>query len=188
MPVDIDMNRIPRLAGAALALACAASAHAQAFKLTSQSVADGRLKPAQFANAFGCTGGNLSPQIAWQGAPQGTKSYVITVYDPDAPTGSGWWHWVVANIPAGVSELKEGAGSSGGSLPAGALSVRGDSGEPGYAGACPPAGQTHNYVITVNALSVDKLDLPPQVTPAMLGFMTLGSSLGKATLTVKGGR
>ena len=177
------------LAGAAVTLALASTAvHAESFKLTSQSVADGRLKQSQFANSFGCTGGNLSPQLAWQGAPQGTKSYVVTMYDPDAPTGSGWWHWAVANIPANVTELKEGADSTNDGLPSGSVKVRGDSGEPGYLGACPPTGQTHKYVITVYALKVDKLDLPPQVTPAMLGFMTLGASLGKASLALKGSR
>jgi len=177
------------LAGVTATFALAASAvHADSFNLTSQSVADGRLKQPQFSNSFGCTGGNLSPHVAWQGAPQGTKSYVVTMYDPDAPTGSGWWHWVVANIPASVTSLKEGADSTNGGLPAGAVKVRGDSGEAGYLGACPPSGQTHNYVITVYALQVDRLDLPAQVTPAMLGFMTLGASLGKASLVVKGGR
>lgn len=157
-------------------------------QVQSSSPLNGHLQQAQFANAFGCNGKNLSPQISWSGAPQGTKSYVVTVYDPDAPTGSGWWHWVLANVPGNVNELKEGAGSSGGKLPAGTLEVKGDSGMPGYLGACPPEGQTHNFLITVNALKVDKLELPPTATPAMLGFMVLGSSLGKATLTVQGNR
>ncbi|WP_426308315.1 YbhB/YbcL family Raf kinase inhibitor-like protein [Acidovorax facilis] len=173
---------------AAISLSAAAMATAQAgdFTVSTSSQRDGKFPLAQFANAMGCKGGNLSPQISWKGAPAGTKSYVVTVYDPDAPTGSGWWHWVLANVPADVTELKEGAGSQGGSLPAGAVSVRGDNGMPGYAGICPPAGQTHNYVITVHALKVEKLDLPPTVTPAMLGFMTLGAGLAKATVTVKG--
>lgn len=165
-----------------------ATAQAADFKVVSNSQINGSFPSAQFANAMGCTGKNLSPHVAWQGAPQGTKSYVVTVYDPDAPTGSGWWHWVVANVPASVTELKEGAGSDGGAMPKGALVVRGDNGMPGYAGLCPPAGQMHNYVITVHALKVEKLDLPPHVTPAMLGFMTLGTGLGKATLTIQGHR
>ena len=168
-------------------LACG-SAYGEDFKVLSDSPVGGRFQLAQFANGFGCTGKNISPHIAWRGAPQGTKSYVVTMYDPDAPTGSGWWHWVVANIPANVTELKEGAGSEGGSLPASAIQVRGDSGMPSYAGICPPEKQTHNYVITVHALKVDRLDLPAHITPAMLGFMNLGASLAKATLVVKGGR
>ncbi len=163
-------------------------AQAQEFSVHSNSPLDGQLQQAQFANAFGCSGKNLSPQISWSGAPKGTKSYVITMFDPDAPTGSGWWHWVLANVPADVTELKEGAGSAGGKLPAGTLEVRGDSGQTGYLGACPPPGSEHNYVITVHALSVDQLELPETVTPAMLSFMVMGNSLGKATLTIKGGR
>lgn len=175
------MNRLSQLAVAVGLSAAALGAQAADFKVSTTSQKDGRFPQAQFANAMGCTGDNLSPQIAWSGAPAGTKSFVVTVYDPDAPTGSGWWHWVVANIPANVSELKEGA-----ALPAGAVSVRGDNGMPGYAGICPPAGQTHNYVVTVHALKVEKLDLPPTATPAMLGFMVLGTGLGKASITIKG--
>jgi len=183
------MPKTPLIASASLAFAlfCGA-AHSQDFKVVSNSVVDGRFASAQYANVFGCTGKNVSPHIAWQGAPQGTKSFVVTVYDPDAPTGSGWWHWVTANIPASVTELKEGAGSTAGSMPAGALPVRGDTGLPGFTGPCPPTGEVHRYVITVNALKVDKLELPAQVTPAMLGFMTLSASLGKAQLTVLGSR
>ncbi|QJQ11553.1 YbhB/YbcL family Raf kinase inhibitor-like protein [Pseudomonas putida] len=170
---------------AALSIAVAQAAD---FTVVSNSSVNGSFPQAQFANAMGCTGDNLSPHIAWQGAPQGTKSFVVTVYDPDAPTGSGWWHWVVANIPASVTELKEGVGSEGGAMPQGVVVVRGDSGIPSYAGICPPAGQAHNYVITVHALKVEKINLPPFVTPAMLGFMTLEAGLGKTTITVKGGR
>ncbi|EFQ63250.1 YbhB/YbcL family Raf kinase inhibitor-like protein [Pseudomonas sp. FP597] len=166
----------------------AATAQAQSFTVQSSSVQDGHFRQRQFANVFGCTGKNLSPEISWSGAPPDTQSFVVTLYDPDAPTGSGWWHWVLANVPATVNELKEGAGSVGGTLPAGTLQIRGDNGMPGYLGACPPEGQTHNYVIAVYAMKTDKLTLPPTVTPAMLGFMVPGGSLAKATLTVQGGR
>lgn len=166
----------------------AGTAQAGDFSLRSTSPTKGHFQQAQLANAFGCTGKNLSPQLSWSGTPQGTKSYVITMFDPDAPTGSGWWHWVLANVPANVSELAEGAGSAGGKLPAGTLEVRGDTGQTGYLGACPPPGETHNYIVTVHALKVDKLELPPTVTPAMLGYMLLGNTLGKATLSVKGSR
>jgi len=183
------MTRLSILTGALLASSLAAgAAQAQDFTVRSASPVGGRLQQAQFANTFGCTGKNLSPQLSWSGAPPGTRSYVITMYDPDAPTGSGWWHWVLANVPGNVHELDEGAGGAGGALPAGTLELRGDSGQTGYLGACPPAGQTHNYVITVHALKVDKLDLPATVTPAMLGFMAMANSLAKATLTIKGGR
>lgn len=171
----------------ALSIAVTA-AHGADFTVTTHSQVNGSFPDAQFAGGWGCTGKDLSPNITWKNAPQGTGSYVVTMYDPDAPTGSGWWHWAVANVPASVTELEEGAGSAGGSMPQGSFAVRGDNGMPGYGGICPPAGQTHNYVITVHALKVEKLDLPAVVTPAMLGFMTLGSSLGKASVTVKGSR
>jgi len=161
---------------------------AENFNVRSASSVNGQLQPAQFANSFGCTGGNLSPQLSWSGAPQGTKSYVITMFDPDAPTGSGWWHWVLANVPANVKELSEGDGSTNGKLPAGTLEVRGDNGQASYLGACPPVGEMHTYIVTVYALKVGKLELPPTVTPAMLSYVAMGNSLGKATLSIKGMR
>jgi Raf kinase inhibitor-like YbhB/YbcL family protein len=169
-------------ASLALSLACAA-AHSQDFKVVSNSVVDGRFASAQYANVFGCTGKNVSPHIAWQGAPQGTKSFVVTVYDPDAPTGSGWWHWVVADIPARVTELPQGAGSGKAPLPAGALQTRTDFGPPGYGGAAPPPGAPHRYIFTVHALKVPTLGLNPDVSPAYVGFNVHFNSLGSATLT-----
>ncbi|MES2951317.1 MAG: YbhB/YbcL family Raf kinase inhibitor-like protein [Pseudomonadota bacterium] len=168
----------------------ASSSFAQAadFTVSTNSQVDGRFPLAQFGKVLDCTGDNLSPQIAWQGAPQGTKSFAVTMYDPDAPTGSGWWHWALANIPAEVTALKEGASTQDGAMPTGAVQVRGDNGLPGYAGICPPVGRPHNYVITVHALKVDRLDLPPTITPAMLGLMTLRTGLAKASLTIKGSR
>lgn len=163
-------------------------ARAAEFKVESTSQIDGRLPAAQFANTFGCQGGNLSPQVKWSGAPAGTKSFVVTLYDPDAPTGSGWWHWVIANIPANVDELPAGAGSVGGSLPAGALTIANDASQPAYLGACPPLGQDHRYIITVHALKVDRLELPPNATPALVGFMSWANGLGKASLTLRGSR
>lgn len=163
-------------------------AQAAEFKVESSSQIDGRLPAAQFADTFGCQGGNQSPQVKWSGAPAGTRSFVVTLYDPDAPTGSGWWHWVIANIPASVDELPAGAGSVGGSLPAGTLAVANDASQPGYLGACPPLGQNHRYIITVHALKVEKLELPPNATPALVGFMSWANGLGKASLTLMGGR
>lgn len=173
---------------AGLTLAATGVVQATEFRVESASQKDGRLPNAQFANAMGCQGENLSPQIKWSGAPAGTKSFVVTMYDPDAPTGSGWWHWVTANIPASVSELPVGAGSVGGKLPAGALPINNDGGQPGYGGACPPAGQNHRYIIMVHALKVEKLELPPNATPALVGFMSWANGLGKASLTLMGGR
>lgn len=138
-------------------------------------------------NGMSCTGENVSPQLSWSGAPKGTKSFVVTVYDPDAPTGSGWWHWVVYDIPASVTSLPQGAGGGEG-LPAGAMQGRTDFGAPGYGGACPPPGKPHRYVFTVFALKVEKLDVPADASPAYVGFMTHMNQLAKASLTVKYGR
>ncbi len=143
----------------------------------------GTLTERQVFNGFGCKGANVSPELAWTNPPAGTKSFVVTAYDPDAPTGSGWWHWVVYNIPANVRELPAGAGSGTG-LPAGAVQGRTDFGAPGFGGACPPAGdKPHRYIFTVYALKLDKLELPPDASPAMVGFMTRANQLGSASLT-----
>jgi Raf kinase inhibitor-like YbhB/YbcL family protein len=173
---------------AGMALSGAIAAQATEFKVETDSQIDGHFANAQLANVFGCQGGNVSPHIRWQDAPAGTQSFVVTVYDPDAPTGSGWWHWVVADLPANVHELPLGAGSESGKLPEGAVQFRHDGGQTGYLGACPPVGQTHRYVITVHALKVDKLDLPPTASPALVGFMSYANGLGKASTTVLGGR
>lgn len=162
-------------------------AHAAEFKVKVDSQ-DGHFPNAQFANGMGCKGDNLSPHISWSGVPEGAKSLVVTMYDPDAPTGSGWWHWVVVNVPPNVTELPLGAGSAVGKLPAGATTINNDASQPSYGGVCPPAGQTHRYVVTVHALKVEKLDLPPNATPALVGFMSWANGLGKASATVLGGR
>lgn len=154
-----------------------------AFRVWSNDFKEGgRLPEAQVFNGMGYSGGNESPHIAWDGAPEGTKSFVVTCYDPDAPTGSGWWHWVVINIPGSVKELPAGAGS-GGKLPSGVLQTRTDFGAPGYGGAAPPPGRTHHYVFTVQALKVEKLDLDPQSSAAMVGFMCFMNGLARTPLT-----
>ena len=155
-----------------------------AFVLTSPGFANGDVLPqAQVYNGMGQTGQNLSPALQWHGAPQGTKSFVITAYDPDAPTGSGWWHWVVVNLPPSTTALPEGAGSAQASLPGGAIQVRTDFGVPGYGGAAPPAGRVHRYVFTVYALDVPTLDVTPEASPALVGFMVHHHQLGSASLT-----
>lgn len=163
-------------------------AYAADFTVTTDSQADGRFGQAQVSTSFGCHGGNLSPHVVWQNAPAGTKSFVVTIFDRDAPTGSGWWHWVVADIPANVTELPTGAGSANGTLPIGAKTIANDAGQAEYMGICPPPGETHRYVIAVNALKVDKLDLPNGATPALVGYLTHFNSIGKATTTVLGSR
>src|SRR5471032_2054390 len=125
----------------AISLGLAGLAHGADFTLSSSDIAEGKtLSSHHVFQGFGCVGDNRSPQLSWHGAPAGTKSYAVTVYDPDAPTGSGWWHWVVYNIPADVTELPAGAGNAGGQLPAGAAQGHTDFGTSGFGGACPPAG------------------------------------------------
>lgn len=138
-------------------------------------------------SAMGAGGENLSPALEWSGAPEGTKSFALTLYDPDAPTGSGWWHWVVYDLPASCTSLPRGAGAPDGKLlPAGAVQGNTDFGSPGYGGAAPPPGHgPHRYIFTLHALSVDKLDVPPGATAAYVGFMIHFAKLGEARLTAK---
>ncbi len=159
------------------------------FKLTSATLEDGGTLPeAQVANIFGCAGGNISPDLSWSGAPEGTKSFALSVYDPDAPTGSGFWHWVMFNIPANVTHLDEGITAEVGA-PAGAVQSKADVGNPAYFGACPPPGdKPHHYIYTVTALGVDKLDLTPDTSGALIGFMVNANALGKASMTLTYGR
>jgi Raf kinase inhibitor-like YbhB/YbcL family protein len=143
------------------------------------------------ANVFGCTGGNLSPALQWSGAPAGTKSFVVTLFDPDVPeTGSGWWHWVVYDVPANVSSLPKGAGAEHSSiLPAGTQQGRTDLGNNAYHGPCPDKGQPpHHYRFTIYALSVEKLDVPSEASGAMVTSTAKENVLGKAVLIARYGR
>lgn len=173
----------------AASLATLGTARAADFTIRSADVgADGTLDQTLYANSFGCTGDNISPEISWQNAPKGTKSFAVSMYDPDAPSGSGWWHWIAVNIPASLSGLPRGAGFGGGTMPKGATMIDNDAGQPAYLGACPPPGQTHRYVITVKALKVERLDLPANASGAMVGLMSNMNSLGEATLMLRAGR
>ncbi|MDE2628529.1 MAG: YbhB/YbcL family Raf kinase inhibitor-like protein [Burkholderiales bacterium] len=172
-------------------LASATAAQAGGFTLRSPTIKPGStLTQAQVFNGFGCSGKNISPALSWSGAPAGTKSFAVTVYDPDAPTGSGWWHWVVYNIPGSATQLPEGAGSADGAgLPAGSVQARTDFGAPGFGGACPPAGdKPHRYVFTVYALKTDKLEVPADGTAALVGFMIHANQLGEARFIARYGR
>ena len=169
---------------AALAIATVASpVAAESFRLSSTSIAEGaKLGPAQVFEGFGGQGGNQSPQLSWSSAPAGTKSFAITAYDPDAPTGSGWWHWNVVNISASVTELTADA-SGKDALPKGAMEIRNDYGVSKFGGACPPPGEVHRYIFTVHALGIEKLDLPKDASNALAGFMIRANSIGKASIT-----
>lgn len=134
-------------------------------------------------NGFGCTGEDRSPQLSWSGAPEGTKAFAIMAYDPDAPTGSGWWHWQLINIPADVTSIATDAGNpSGKHAPEGSLQIQNDYGVAGFGGACPPEGDgAHRYQFTVHALS-QKLDLSPSASGALVGYMVNANTLASATI------
>ena len=154
-------------------------------QVTSKSFKDGDYLPQEHILSadfgFGCAGGNKSPHLQWEGAPAGTKSFAVTCFDPDAPTGSGFWHWVVVNIPANVTELALGAG--GGNVPAGALEVRTDFGKPGYGGPCPPPGDhPHRYLFTVFAVAQEKLGVTADTSAAVVGFQLNFNTLAKAAI------
>jgi hypothetical protein len=136
------------------------------------------------AYGFGCEGGNLSPPLSWSGAPDDTKSFALTCFDPDAPTGSGFWHWVVANIPPTVTSLDLGAGDPAqNKMPAGALQVRTDFGAPGYGGPCPPEGDhPHRYLFTLHAVGLDELPVTADTSAAVVGFLLHFNTLEKASL------
>lgn len=186
------MPKRPTLLPAAiLALGVILPAAASAFELSSPDIKDGApLGERHVFAGFGCTGGNLSPALAWKDAPAGTRSFAVTVYDPDAPTGSGWWHWVVFNLSPTTTSLPTGAGDPAKALlPAESVQSRTDFGAPGYGGACPPTGDTpHRYVFTVHALKTDRLPLDADASGAMVGFLLNANSLGKASLTARYGR
>ena len=157
-------------------------------KVTSTSFKDGEYLGADHILSadygFGCAGGNRSPQLRWEDAPEGTKSFAVLCFDPDAPTGSGFWHWVVVNIPPTVTELPLDAGNPAANrLPAGALQVRTDFGKPGYGGPCPPAGDhPHRYLFPVHAVSIDRLPVSADTSAAVVGFYLNFNTLAKATL------
>jgi Raf kinase inhibitor-like YbhB/YbcL family protein len=170
-------------------IVCSTLGSAQTFTVTSATVG-GQATVEQVFNGFGCTGKNISPQLTWANAPAGTKSYAITMYDPDAPTGSGWWHWVAFDIPAGTVEIPPGAGTPGmPGMPEGAVQSMTDFGVPGYGGPCPPEGHGHHqYIITVYALRTDKLGLDATAGAPMVGFSLTQQMLAKASIVFYYGR
>ena len=154
---------------------------ANSFTLESMDIR-GQLTKVQEFNGFGCTGQNVSPELHWSHAPKGTKSFAITVYDPDAPTGSGWWHWLVINIDAKAQSVVADA-SGKHTLPKGALETMTDYGTAAFGGACPPEGdKAHRYVFTVHALDVEKLDLNAKSDSASVGYMINAHTIQKASM------
>lgn len=161
------------------------SAFAQTFTLKSNEIGGQSTKKQEF-NGFGCSGENVSPQLSWANAPEGTKSYAITMYDPDAPTGSGFWHWVVFDIPSNINELVSKAGNVSLNLaPKGAIQSKTDYGTNGYGGPCPPVGHGfHQYIFTIHALKVDKLGLDANTNPAIVGFYLWQNTLAKSSIVM----
>lgn len=164
-------------------LMCVGYNQAQTFTLKSNSIG-GQATDDEVFNGFGCNGKNMSPELHWENIPTGTKSFAITMYDPDAPTGSGFWHWVAFNIPFATTSVPAGAGDVVKKLlPEPTVQSITDFGKPGYGGPCPPVGHGfHQYIITVYALDVDKLDLDKSAMPAYVGFNLTAHTIQKASL------
>ncbi|MBN9756238.1 MULTISPECIES: YbhB/YbcL family Raf kinase inhibitor-like protein [unclassified Pseudonocardia] len=155
------------------------------FTLTSTDLTDGTaLATPQLSGIFGAGGEDVSPQLSWSGAPEGTRSYAVTCYDPDAPTVAGFWHWAVFNLPASVTSLPSGAGDDTGSgLPEGAVQLRNDASLARYLGAAPPPGHgPHRYFFVVHAVDVPTLDVPTTATPTFLAFTLFSHTVGRAVL------
>lgn len=154
------------------------AAQAEDFSLSSPDIAVGQQLATDFVfQGFGCEGGNVAPTLSWSGAPEGTETFAVTVYDPDAPTGSGWWHWFAFNIPADVTSLPGGE-----AVPAGTIELKNDYGIAGFGGACPPPGRVHRYEFTVHALGTT-LEIDASVSNALAGFMVNANSLASASIT-----
>lgn len=167
-----------------IATALSPMAHAE-LTISSKDIQAGKLMPiAQEFKGFGCNGLNQSPHLSWRGAPEGTKSYAVTAYDPDAPTGSGWWHWLVVNIPIATTNLQSNAGNvQNGLLPKGSQTFRSDFGSKDFGGACPPEGdKAHRYQFKVFALNIESLELPADASAALVGYYLNAHALETATL------
>lgn len=167
-----------------LLLSLLVSVSVSALELTSTDIEKGKhMTKAQEFKGFGCTGDNKSPQLAWSNPPKGTKAFALLAYDPDAPTGSGWWHWQIVNIPSHVNSLPTGAGEMSNKLtPEGSMQIENDYGVRGFGGACPPENHgVHRYQFTIHALS-KKLDLPKNASGALTGYMVNANSLASDTI------
>lgn len=172
------MLRTSFISSMIIAGSLATPALADTFQLSSPNIAEGQqLTDEHVFTGFGCEGGNIAPSLSWTGAPEGTESFAITVYDPDAPTGSGWWHWFAFNIPADVTEL-----ASGAAIGETVVELNNDYGATGFGGACPPPGEVHRYEFTVHALGTT-LEIDKNVSNALAGFMVNANSLASSKIT-----
>lgn len=169
----------------ALSVATVVSGYSQTFTLKSKDIGGQATKKQEFSG-FGCTGENISPQLSWENLPAGTKSIAITMYDPDAPTGAGFWHWVAFDIPATAKELVSNAGNVAKNLaPAGTVQSQTSFGATGYGGPCPPEGHgIHTYIFTIYALKTEKLGLDNNTNPELVGFNLWANTLEKASIVM----
>lgn len=169
------------LALATCTLMLTSASLADGFTLTAPSMS-GQISVAQEFDAFGCNGQNISPQLTWKNAPKGTKSFAITIYDPDAPTGSGWWHWLVFNIPKEQTHIAQNA-SAKAHLPKGSIESITDYAQYGFGGACPPKGdKAHTYITTVYALDIEHIELKKEANPALVGYMINAHTIKKSSV------
>lgn len=165
----------------ATTLMLASTSLADGFTLTAPSMS-GQISVAQEFDGFGCSGQNISPQLTWRNAPKGTKSFAITIYDPDAPTGSGWWHWLVFNIPKEQTQIMQNA-SAKAQLPKDSIQSITDYGQYEFGGACPPKGdKTHTYITTVYALDIERIELNKEANPALVGYMINAHTIEKSSV------
>jgi Raf kinase inhibitor-like YbhB/YbcL family protein len=172
------------LAMSAVGYPAASATQTSGLTLTSPDIAQGRkMGLPQVFNSFGCSGQNVSPALTWSHAPEGTQSFALLVHDPDAPTGSGWWHWVVYDIPASLNSLPAGAGDPKTKLlPAGAVQGRTDFGTNAYGGPCPPPGKVHHYHFRLYALKVPKLEVPADSSAAFIAFNVHANAIGETQI------
>jgi len=174
----------------ASAMVAAGAGNAQQFRIASPDVAEGgTIKAEQVYRGFGCSGGNISPALNWTGTPTGTKSFAVTLFDPDAGGGKGWWHWLMFDIPPDSTALPKGAGNPRGqAAPQGSVQSRTDFGLAGYGGPCPPPGAPHHYIFTLYALDVAKLPATSETMPAVVGSDLRAHALAQTSLTGLYGR
>ncbi|MDF3088771.1 YbhB/YbcL family Raf kinase inhibitor-like protein [Burkholderia semiarida] len=158
-----------------------ATASAEPFTITVDGLHRGHFTNEHVYGGFGCHGQNVSPRISWAHVPRGTKSIVVTIFDPDAPTGGlGWTHWEIVNIPPSESSIEKGASGNPKLMPSGAVETLTDFGESRYGGPCPPQGASHRYVVTASALNVEKIDVAPAASPAVVAYQMHGKIIAQA--------
>ncbi|KWZ31858.1 YbhB/YbcL family Raf kinase inhibitor-like protein [Burkholderia anthina] len=158
-----------------------ATASAEPFTITVDGLHRGHFTNEHVYGGFGCHGQNVSPRISWAHVPRGTKSIVVTIFDPDAPTGGlGWTHWEIVNVPPSASSIEKGASGDPKLMPSGAVETLTDFGESRYGGPCPPQGASHRYVVTASALNVEKIDVAPAASPAVVAYQMHGKIIAQA--------